>query len=103
MNQTINQAGLHLIELFEGLRLKCRRLDDRLWAHTGCEAGPNHYAAAGPGFLQQDLRVAEGAVNRLGLTLTDNQFAALVSFTFNLGGGNLNKLMSQGLGSSTRI
>ena len=37
------------------------------------------------------------AANRLGLTITDNQFAALVSFTFNLGAGNLNKLMKRGL------
>jgi lysozyme len=43
------------------------------------------------------LGVAEAAVNRLGMTLTDNQFAALVSFTFNLGAGNLNKVMKNGL------
>jgi lysozyme len=47
------------------------------------------------------LGVAEAAVNKLGLNLTDNQFAALVSFTFNLGAGNLNKLMSQGLAAAS--
>ena len=44
--------------------------------------------------------MAEAGVNKLSLTLTDNQFAALVSFTFNLGAGNLNKLMSHGLAAA---
>ena len=34
-------------------------------------------------FLQQDLGVAEAAVNELGVDLTGNRFAAPVSFKFN--------------------
>jgi len=42
--------------------------------------------------LRHDVRIAEHAVLRLiTVPLTDNQFNALVSFTFNLGGGALQR------------
>jgi lysozyme len=102
MTQTINQAGLQLIESFEGLRLTSYQDSVGVWTigygHTvGVHQGQTITQPQAEAFLQQDLGVAEGGVNKLGLTLNDNQFAALVSFTFNLGAGNLNKLLSQGL------
>lgn len=102
MTQTTNAAGLQLIESFEGLRLTSYQDSVGVWTigygHTkGVKQGQTITQQQAEDFLQQDLGVAEGAVNRLGLTLTDNQFAALVSFTFNLGAGNLNKLMKNGL------
>ena len=105
MAQTTNQAGLQLIESFEGLRLNSYQDSVGVWTigygHTmGVKPGQVITQAQAQAFLQQDLGVAEAAVNKLGLTLTDNQFAALVSFTFNLGAGNLNKLMSQGLAAA---
>lgn len=105
MNQTTNQAGLQLIESFEGLRLTSYQDSVGVWTigygHTlGVKAGQTITQLQAQAFLQQDLGVAEAAVNKLGLNLTDNQFAALVSFTFNLGAGNLNKLMSQGLAAA---
>lgn len=42
--------------------------------------------------LQRDVVIAEQAVKRLiSVPLNDNQFAALVSFTFNLGSGSLQR------------
>lgn len=43
-------------------------------------------------YLRVDLQTAEKAVDKLNLGLNQNQFDALVSFTFNCGTGNLNKL-----------
>lgn len=102
MSQTINDAGLKLIESFEGLRLTSYQDSVGVWTigygHTkGVAKGQTITQAQAEAFLQQDLAVAEAAVNGHGLTLTDNQFAALVSFTFNLGGGNLAKLLKNGL------
>ena len=105
MSQTTNNAGLKLIESFEGLRLTAYQDSVGIWTigygHTkGVKQGQTITQQQAEAFLQQDLAVAEAAVNRLVLTLSDNQFAALVSFTFNLGAGNLTKLLKNGLAAA---
>jgi lysozyme len=91
----LNQAGLDLIESFEGLRLTA--YDDGTGVLT---IGFGHTGGVTPGetitqeqaeeFLKSDVAGAETSVeNLVEVDLTPNQFAALVSFTFNLGGGAL--------------
>jgi len=100
--RTINEAGLHLIEEFEGLAKKLP--DGRIaaypdavnvptigYGHTkGVYLGMVITSEQAESFLQEDLRVAEAAVSHLvNVPLSDDQFSALVSFVFNLGAGAL--------------
>lgn len=93
----IGTAGLDLIKSFEGLRLKAYRDSVGVWT-----IGWGHTSTARPGMqiteehaeelLRADLADAERAVTRqITVPLTQNQFDALVSFTFNLGSGALSK------------
>lgn len=54
-------------------------------------------------WLQQDLGVAEAAVNDSGLHFTQNQFDALVDFAFNEGSGNLADLLGNADGLPATI
>lgn len=58
------------------------------WGHTGSNVTPGLEITSeqAEAFLSEDLAPAEWAVSTLvKVELTDNQFAALVSFTFNVG------------------
>ena len=91
----INQAGKKLIEEFEGLRLTAykdsRDIPTIGYGHTkNVHLGLTITKQQAEEFLSQDLRVAEAGVqDHVKVSLNDNQFAALVSFVFNLGAGNL--------------
>lgn len=92
----INGVGLDLIKDFEGLRLNSYRDAVGVWT-----IGYGHTRTAGPGqritnaqataLLREDVANFENAVTRaVRVPITENQFAALVSFAYNVGSGALN-------------
>lgn len=95
MARKTNKAGVDLIKHFEGFRADAYLCPADVWTigygHTG---GVKHYQKVtkeeAEQLLREDLSDAEAAVVRyITVSLTDNQFSALTSFTFNLGAGNL--------------
>lgn len=98
-----NNAALALIKEFEGLRLNAYPDPAHGWSvptigygHTSAAGAPivrrgmTITATEAEDILRRDLGQFEAAVRSLvKVPLTENQFGALVSFTFNLGAGNL--------------
>lgn len=96
MPREINQAGLELIKSFEDFSPTPYLCPAGVWTigwgHTKGvhRRSPAISEAEGERLLREDLDEAEAAVERLiTVPLGDNQFAALVSFAFNLGAGAL--------------
>lgn len=90
--KTTSANGIALIKKHEGLRLKAYRCPAGKWTigygHTaGVKEGMVITEQQAEAFLKQDLRTAEIAVNRHLSSINQNQFDALVSFTFNIGVG----------------
>lgn len=100
-NRTINKSGLDLIKSFEGLKLTAYLCPANVptigygstTGLTRADVGKKTITAAqAETLLRADLVRFEKAVSKLAtVALTDNQFAALTSFAFNLGEGNLAK------------
>ena len=94
----INDAGLNLIKSFEGCKLTAYQ--DAVgvwtigWGHTsGVKQGQKITQAQADEYLKKDLAKFEKAVEKINsIGLNENQFSALVSFAYNCGTGNLNKL-----------
>jgi lysozyme len=90
-----SEKGLALIKQFEGLRLQAYQCAANVWTiGYGRTAGVRPGDAITPEqadvFLREDVSDAERAVSRfVRVPLTQHQFDALFSFTFNLGTGNL--------------
>ena len=91
----INQKGLDLIKQFEGCRLKAYRDVVGIWTigfgHTGDDVHPGMVITQDEAdeLLQSDLSDFEYGIEQLvQVQLNDNQFSALVSFTYNVGLGN---------------
>lgn len=90
-----NQNGLLLIKSFEGLRLKAYRDAVGIWTigygtTRGVQPGMEISEEQAEAFLQEDLARFEQAIaDSVKVPINDNQFAALVSFTYNVGSGAL--------------
>ncbi|MGL4673928.1 MAG: lysozyme [Wohlfahrtiimonas sp.] len=102
-----DKKGIELIKEFEGCKLKAYQDSVGVWTigygHTkGVKKGDVITQDQANQFLIEDLADAENAVNRLvEVEINQDMFDALVSFTYNLGSGNLSKstllrLLNQG-------
>ncbi len=103
----INTNGLLLIKSFEGLRLNAYRDAVGIWTigygtTRGVKPGMRISEAEAEKFLQEDLTRFEQAIHEaLSVSINDNQFSSLVSFTYNIGSGafrssTLLRLLNQG-------
>ncbi len=93
---TTSLAGRQLIETFEGLKLTAYQDLVGIWTigygHTGPEvkAGQSISVAQADQLLASDLqRFEQGVAHLVTYSLNQQQFDALVSFSFNLGLGSL--------------
>lgn len=95
-------AGINLIKYFEGLRLQAYK---PVATEKYCTIGYGHYGADvkpdmvitadyAEALLRLDLDKFERAVNSYERNWNQNQFDALVSFTFNCGVANLKRLVT---------
>ncbi len=97
VKRPVSRKGLDLIKKYEGLSLKAYRCPAGVltigYGHTSSVAeGDAITEEQAEKLLRADLRAAEDGVQRLVcVALSDNQFAALVSFAFNVGLGALSR------------
>ena len=92
-----SKVGLDLIKSFEGCQLKAYRCPAGVWTIGWGTTEPVNGVRPHEGMritqsqadqlLVDHLQSYENAVNRLGVSLNQNQFDALVSFCYNLGPG----------------
>jgi len=93
-----SKNGRDLIRKFEGEKLKAYQCPAKVWTigvgHTGQDVKPGLVITSEQSdkLLQSDLSKFESAVaNLVKVPLNQNQFDALVSFSFNVGDGALGR------------
>lgn len=89
--------GLQLIKNFEGCRLTAYKCPAGVWTigygHTaGVKQGMTITQEQADNYLKSDLVIYENHVNNLNRSFNQNEFDALVSFTYNCGAGSLQTL-----------
>lgn len=99
----VSDKGLNIIKKYEGLRLTAYKCPAGVWTigygHTsGVSQGMKCTVADAEAYLLADVASAEKAVQKYDTyyNFDQNEFDALVSFTYNCGSGNLKKLTSNG-------
>lgn len=96
----LSKKGLDIIKKYEGLRLTAYKpvSAEKYWTigygHYGADVkeGMTITEAQAEAYLKADCASAVNAVNALNRNFNQNQFDALVSFTYNCGAGNLRTL-----------
>lgn len=92
---TTSDKGFKLIKEFEGCKLYAYRCPAGVltigYGHTkGVKAGMAITQDLANKYLQEDVKFAENALNKMNIKFSQNEFDALVSWIFNLGEGNFN-------------
>ena len=105
-----SQRGINLIKQFEGVRLTAYKCPAGVYTigygHTsGVQRGMKITEEEASAFLTVDLLNSEKAVERYDCVYhwNQNEFDALVSFTFNCGAANLRSLLRNGRRNRSQI
>lgn len=105
-----SQRGIDLIKQFEGLRLTAYKCPAGVYTigygHTrGVKRGMKITEEEASAYLTADLRNSEKAVERYDSIYhwNQNEYDALVSFTFNCGATNLRSLLRNGRRNRSQI
>ena len=105
-----SQRGINLIKQFEGVRLTAYKCPAGVYTigygHTrGVQRSMKITEEEASAFLAADLRNSEKAVERYDSVYhwNQNEFDALVSFTFNCGAANLRSLLRNGRRDRSQI
>ena len=94
-----SKSALDQIAKYEGIRLKAYKCPAGVLTVGVGHTGPDVYEGMtithdqAMAFFADDIKASERAVEKLGMELTQGQFDALVSFCYNCGAGNLQKLV----------